>query len=124
MNASSFNISVHRKKDNVYLKLNGDYDTSSFSKLLQALENVILASIKFSSPGADIFFSFSTCAQVSPAKIRCANKDESCTEELGLTAKREDSNSRKIRPPKQAAFGAPTSSSNRVLQRLCLVDAV
>ena len=76
MNASTFKISVHRKKDNVYLKLDGDYNDASASELLQALEKIVLGSLKFSTPGSPALFSFSTRSQVNPANMSAAGPNQ------------------------------------------------
>ena len=122
MNASSFKISVHRKKDNVYLKLNGDYTTTSAAELLQALENIVMTSMKFSTPGVGTVFSFNTCSRVSQEKMRSAGKDRGDMNELSLTADQEGLIPRSSWRHKQAGAGTPAASVS-VLQRLCLVGS-
>jgi hypothetical protein len=58
-------ISVCRKGDNVYLKLRGDICLHSSEELLHAVKKMVLASLKFSSPGSKVSCTFKTQAKVS-----------------------------------------------------------
>jgi hypothetical protein len=58
-------ISVRRKGDNVYLKLMGDVSTHSSEELLHAVKKIMLASLKFSSPGTKVSCTFKTQAKVN-----------------------------------------------------------
>lgn len=120
MDASSFKVSVHRRKENVYLKVNGDYTTGSVADLLQALERLIMASAKFSTPGSDTSFSFTTCSQVSPEKMRSAGKGRGSVE-LIPTPSAEELALRSLWRRKQVGAGAPAPSSSPVWQRLCSI---
>jgi len=59
------NISVRRKRDDVYLKLMGKYSNTSALELLGILKKVMLASLQFSSPGSNVLFTFKTQAKVN-----------------------------------------------------------
>jgi len=61
-------ISICRKKDNVYLKLMGSFTPASASAILQALERVVRASSKFTSPDSQVYFTFRTHTKVNLAK--------------------------------------------------------
>jgi hypothetical protein len=58
-------ISVRRKGDQVYLKLMGDFSLHSSEELLHAVRQMVLASLKFSSPGCKVSCTFKTQAKVS-----------------------------------------------------------
>jgi hypothetical protein len=58
-------ISVCRKGDNVYLKLMGDISPHSSEELLHAVKKMVLASLRFSSPGSKVSCTFTTQAKVS-----------------------------------------------------------
>jgi hypothetical protein len=118
MDTSSFKVSVHRRKENVYLKVNGDYSSGSVADLLQALERVIMASAKFSTPGADTSFSFSTCSQVSPDKMRSVGNDRGSVESIP-TPNVEELALRNLWRRKQ--IGAPAPSSSPTWRRLCSI---
>lgn len=66
-------ISVRRKRDNVYLKLMGNFSTHSSGELLHALKKLVLASLEFSHPDSDVSFIFKTHAKVSLGKERDAD---------------------------------------------------
>ncbi len=57
-------ISVCRKGENVYLKLMGDVSLHSSEELLRAVERIVLASLRFSSPGSKVSCTFKTQAKV------------------------------------------------------------
>jgi hypothetical protein len=61
-------ISICRKKDQVYLKLTGNFNPSSATEILQVVERVVKASLKFSSPDSKVSFSFRTHTTVSLGK--------------------------------------------------------
>jgi len=61
-------ISICRKKDHVYLKLMGNFNPTSAAEILQAMERVVKASLKFASPDSKVFFSFRTQTKVSLGK--------------------------------------------------------
>jgi hypothetical protein len=58
-------ISVRRKGDNVYLKLMGDLSLNSSEELLHAVKKIMLASLRFSSPGTKVCCTFKTQAKVN-----------------------------------------------------------
>ncbi len=58
-------ISVCRKGDNVYLKLMGNVGMQTSSELLHAVKKMVLASLKFSTPGSKVFCSFEARATVN-----------------------------------------------------------
>lgn len=58
-------ISVRRKGNNVYLKLMGDLSLNSSEELLHAVKKIMLASLRFSSPGTKVSCTFKTQAKVS-----------------------------------------------------------
>ncbi len=120
MDASSFKISVHRRKENVYLKVNGDYSTSNMGELMQALERVIAASAKFSSPGAGTSFTFTTCSQVSPEKMVAVGKERGKAE-LSPVPKADEMAVRTMWRRKQVGAGAPSPSASPVWRRLCSI---
>jgi hypothetical protein len=62
------NISVCRKKDDVYLKLMGKFSHASAYELLGVMKKVMMASLKFSSPDATVLFTFRTHAKVDLGK--------------------------------------------------------
>jgi hypothetical protein len=59
------NISVRRKRDDVYLKLMGNFSNTSAYELLGVLKKVVMASLQFSSPGSAVLFTFKTQAKVN-----------------------------------------------------------
>ena len=120
MDASSFKVSVHRRKDNVYLKVNGDYSNGTVADLLQALERVIMASAKFATPGSDTSFTFSTCSQVSPEKMRSVGKDR-VSVELTPAPSVQELAVRNMWRRKQVGAGVPSPSSSPVWRRLCSI---
>ena len=61
-------ISICRKKDHVYLKFTGNFNPTSAAEILQAMERVVKASLKFASPDSKVFFSFRTQTKVSLGK--------------------------------------------------------
>jgi hypothetical protein len=58
-------ISVCRKGDNVYLKLMGSVGMQTSSDLLHAVKKMVLASLKYSTPGSKVFCSFKARATVN-----------------------------------------------------------
>ncbi len=61
-------ISICRKKDHVYLKLMGSFTPTSAAAILQALERVVRASFKFTSPDSQVYFTFRTQTKVNLVK--------------------------------------------------------
>ncbi len=61
-------ISVCRKRDEVYLKLMGSVSTGTAGELLSILENLVMASLKFSSPDFPVGFTFRTRTRVDLAR--------------------------------------------------------
>ncbi len=120
MDASSFKVSVHRRKENVYLKVNGDYSASNIGDLMLALERVITASAKFSQPGAETSFTFTTCSQVSPEKMVAVGRERSKAE-LSAAPKADEVVVRNMWRRKQVGAGAPSPSSSPVWRRLCSI---
>jgi hypothetical protein len=69
-------ISVTRKRDNVYLKLMGNFNPTSAHEILHAVEKMVTASLKFASPGSKVHFTFKAHAQVRLGKKAVANPRE------------------------------------------------
>jgi hypothetical protein len=61
-------ISVCRKKDEVYLKLMGNVSPGTALELLSILENLLMASLRFSSPDSPVGFTFRTHTKVDLAR--------------------------------------------------------
>ncbi len=120
MDASSFKVSVHRRKENVYLKVNGDYGPDNMGELMQALERIITASAKFSQPGAGTSFTFTTCSQVSPERMVAVGRERSKVE-LSPAPKADEVTMRNMWRRKQVGTGAPSPSSSPVWRRLCSI---
>jgi hypothetical protein len=57
-------ISICRKRENVYLKLTGDLNETSPEELLEALKKLMSATLQITSPKAKVLFLFQTHAKV------------------------------------------------------------
>ncbi len=62
-------ISVRRKGDHVYVKLMEDVSSNSSEELLHAVKKMVLASLKFSSPGSKVSCTFTTQAKVNIGRL-------------------------------------------------------
>ena len=63
-------ISICRKRENLYLKLKGNFNETSSGEILQALKKLLIASLQISSPEAQVLFTFQTHAKVYLPKGR------------------------------------------------------
>ena len=63
-------ISICRKRENLYLKLKGNFNQTSSAEILQAVKNLVIASLQISSPNDQICFTFQTHAKVDMPKDR------------------------------------------------------
>ncbi len=57
-------ISICRKRENVYLKLKGDFNETSSEDLLDALKKLMSATLQITPPKAKVLFLFQTQATV------------------------------------------------------------
>ena len=57
-------ISICRKRENLYLKLTGNFNETSSGEILQALQKLLISSLQISSPEAQVLFTFQTHAKV------------------------------------------------------------
>ena len=56
-------LSICRKRENLYLKLTGNLNETSSEEILQAVKRLVLASLQFSSPEGEVVFTFQTHAR-------------------------------------------------------------
>lgn len=61
-------ISICRKRENLYLKLKGNLNQASCEEILRTVKKLLLTSLQISSPEAQVFFTFQTHAKVDLAK--------------------------------------------------------
>lgn len=65
-------ISICRKRENLYLKLKGNFNETSSGELLHALQKLLVSSLQIASPEAQVLFTFQTHAKVDlPKGRRC-----------------------------------------------------
>jgi hypothetical protein len=57
-------ISIHRKGDEVYLTLAGDFDQNSSLQVLHSLRNLVLTFLKCAAPDSPVDFTFKTRGKV------------------------------------------------------------
>ena len=60
-------ISICRKRENLYLKLRGNFNGSDSEKILRAVQRLVDLSLQISSPSTQVIFTFQT-----HAKIKCS----------------------------------------------------
>ncbi len=58
-------ISICRKRENLYLKLKGDFTATSSEEMLRAVKKLMNASLQISPPAAKVVFTFQTHAKVA-----------------------------------------------------------
>jgi hypothetical protein len=63
-------ISICRKRENLYLKLQGNFNETSSGEILHALQKLLVSSLQISSPDAQVLFTFQTRAKVDLGKVR------------------------------------------------------
>ena len=56
-------LSICRKRENLYLKLTGNLNETSSEEILHAVKRLVLTSLQFSSPEAEVVFTFQTHAR-------------------------------------------------------------
>lgn len=57
-------LSICRKRENLYLKLAVNLNETSSEEILHAVKKLVLTSLQFSSPEAQVVFTFQTHARV------------------------------------------------------------
>ncbi len=57
-------LSICRKRENLYLKLSGDFTETSSEELLQAVKKLMSASLQVSPPEGKVLFTFQAHAKV------------------------------------------------------------
>jgi hypothetical protein len=60
-------ISICRKRENLYLKLRGNFNRSDSEEVLGVVQRLVDVSLEISSPNTQVFFTFQT-----HAKIKCS----------------------------------------------------
>ncbi|MGO9621712.1 MAG: hypothetical protein ACLPT6_09940 [Desulfobaccales bacterium] len=60
-------ISICRKRENLYLKLKGNFNRGDSEEILGAVQKLVGVSLQSSSPNTQVFFTFQT-----HAKIECS----------------------------------------------------
>ena len=55
-------LSICRKRENLYLKLTGNLNETSSEEILQAVKRLVSTSLQFSSPEVQVVFTFQTHA--------------------------------------------------------------
>jgi len=63
-------ISVYRKGDDLYIKLEGVLNGNSSQQLFQILKNMAMTSLKCSPPESQVAFAFHTCGKVDIKKLK------------------------------------------------------
>jgi hypothetical protein len=61
-------ISICRKRENLYLKLKGNFNQASCEEILHTVKKLLITSLQISSPDTQVFFTFQTHAKVALAK--------------------------------------------------------
>lgn len=56
-------LSICRKRENLYLKLTGHLNEASSEEILHAVKRLVTTSLQFSSPEAQVVFTFQTHAK-------------------------------------------------------------
>jgi hypothetical protein len=57
-------ISICRKRENLYLKLRGNFNRSDSEEVLGAVQRLVDVSLQSSSPNTQVFFIFQTHAKI------------------------------------------------------------
>ncbi len=57
-------ISICRKREHLYIKLQGNFNQTSSDELMHAVRNLLNASLQISSPDERVTFTFTTHAKV------------------------------------------------------------
>jgi hypothetical protein len=57
-------ISICRKRENLYLKLKGNFNRSDSEEILGAVQKLVGVSLQSSSPNTQVFFTFKTHAKI------------------------------------------------------------
>jgi hypothetical protein len=60
-------LSICRKRENLYIKLSGDFTTTSSEEILSAVKKLVSTALQISSPEDTVAFTFQTHAKV-PAR--------------------------------------------------------
>jgi len=61
-------LSICRKRENLYIKLTGDFNQNSSEEILSAVKKLVITALQISSPEATVAFTFQTRAKV-PQRI-------------------------------------------------------
>lgn len=61
-------LSICRKRENLYLKLQGSLTEASLDEILGAMKGLVLTSLQFASPDSQVFFTFQTRARGASSK--------------------------------------------------------
>ncbi|MCL4503982.1 MAG: hypothetical protein M1438_19325 [Deltaproteobacteria bacterium] len=61
-------LSICRKRENLYLKLTGNLNETSSEEILHAVKKLVHTCLQFSSPEAQVVFTFQTHAIVGSSK--------------------------------------------------------
>jgi hypothetical protein len=57
-------ISIRRKRENLYLKLRGNFDRRNSREILEAVQKMMDVSLRGSSPNNQVVFTFQTHAKI------------------------------------------------------------
>lgn len=63
-------ISICRKCENLYLKLQGNFNENSSGEIMQALQRLLISSLQASSAEGQVRFTFQTHAKVDLSRRR------------------------------------------------------
>ncbi len=68
-------ISICRRRENLYLKLKGNFNRSDSEEILRAVRRLVGISLQSSSPNTQVFFTFQTLARIecSPGNRRAGS---------------------------------------------------
>ena len=61
-------ISICRKRENLYLKLRGNFNRSDSKEILTAVQRLVDVSLQISSPNTQVIFTFQTHSKIESAK--------------------------------------------------------
>ncbi|MGP8051073.1 MAG: hypothetical protein ACLPYB_10730 [Desulfobaccales bacterium] len=63
-------ISICRRRENIYLKLRGNFNRSDSEEVLRAVQRLVNISLQISSPETRVFFTFQIHATIDgPKKV-------------------------------------------------------
>jgi hypothetical protein len=62
-------ISVYRKGEDVYLTLEGDFETTSSQMTLQAMRQLVMTMLKCRAPESSVAYTFKTHAKVNMKRM-------------------------------------------------------